>query len=210
MNARAQGPGQHEGRLKRGMQPCKREGRHDSGRACSHACGREDGRGCEPQYGHAKRLAKAAWAAPAWRSQRGIAAIEFALVFPLFFVIFYSIVTYGLIFAVNQTLSLAAQEGGRAALRYEGETSLSSAYTLRTSAACTTAQGLVAWIPQAQASCSNQACTGGMQCVTVQMTYNYAAHPLVPTLPMMGFVTPSTLGAQVVVQLDPASIQANM
>jgi Flp pilus assembly protein TadG len=155
-------------------------------------------------------LLKSGGAACPWRSQRGVAAIEFALVFPLFFVIFYSIVTYGLIFAANQTLSLAAQEGGRAALRYEGETTLSSAYTLRTNAACTTAQGLVAWIPRAQANCSNQACTGGMQCVTVQMTYDYGTYPLVPKLPLMGFATPSTLGAQVVVQLDPASIQANL
>jgi Flp pilus assembly protein TadG len=161
-----------------------------------------------PKRGELHR--KSSGAAHAWQTQRGVAAIEFALVFPLFFVIFYSIVTYALIFAANQTLSLAAQEGGRAALRYAGETSLSGAYTNRTNAACTTAQGLVAWIPKAQAKCTNQACTGGMQCVTVLMTYDYGTYPLVPNLPLMGFATPSTLGAQVVVQLDPASIQANL
>ena len=153
---------------------------------------------------------------PALSKQRGMAAIEFALVFPMFFVVLYAIIAYGLIIAANQTLSLAAQEGGRAALRFEGETSLAQAYTLRTSAACSTAQSLVAWLPTGglTASCSNAACTGtgatGMQCVTVQMSYNYRGFPLVPNLPMMGFATPSTLGAQVVVQLDPASILANM
>jgi Flp pilus assembly protein TadG len=182
MNTREPDPGQREVRLKRVKRPLKRE----------------------------ERLQKSGGAAHARRSQRGVAAIEFALVFPLFFVIFYSIVTYGLIFAANQTLALAAQEGGRAALRYEGETTLSGAYTLRKNAACTTAQGLVAWIPKAQATCTTQACTGGMQCVTVQMTYDYGTYPLVPNLPLMGFATPSTLGAQVVVQLDPASIQANL
>ena len=152
----------------------------------------------------------------AWNDQRGVAAIEFALVFPLFFVVLYAIVAYGLIFAASQTLSLAAQEGGRAALRFEGETSLTQAYQLRTSAACSTAQGLVAWLPASglTATCTNAACatTGStsMQCVTVQMSYNYQGFPLVPNLPMMGFATPKTLGAQVVVQLDPASIQANM
>jgi Flp pilus assembly protein TadG len=155
-------------------------------------------------------LPKSGFRVRVWRGQRGVAAIEFAFVFPLFFVIFYAIVTYGLIFAASQTLSLAAQEGGRAALRFAGETSLTSAYTLRTTAACTTARGLIAWIPSAVATCSNAACTGGMQCVTVQMTYDYQAHPLVPNLPLMGFVTPPSLGAQVVVQLDPASIQANL
>jgi Flp pilus assembly protein TadG len=145
-----------------------------------------------------------------------VAAIEFALVFPLFFVVLYAIVAYGLIFAASQTLSLAAQEGGRAALRFEGETSLAQAYSLRTTAACSTAQSLVSWLPAAgmTASCSNAACTSsgstGMQCVTVQMSYNYIGFPLVPNLPLMGFATPATLGAQVVVQLDPASILANM
>jgi Flp pilus assembly protein TadG len=151
-----------------------------------------------------------------WSNQRGVAAIEFALVFPLFFVVLYAIVAYGLIFAASQTLSLAAQEGGRAALRFEGETSLAQAYSLRTTAACSTAQSLVSWLPAAgmTASCSNAACTSsgstGMQCVTVQMSYNYIGFPLVPNLPLMGFATPATLGAQVVVQLDPASILANM
>lgn len=36
----------------------------------------------------------------AWQRQRGATAVEFALVFPLFFLIFYAIVTFGLIFAV--------------------------------------------------------------------------------------------------------------
>jgi Flp pilus assembly protein TadG len=148
--------------------------------------------------------------------ERGMAAIEFALVFPMFFVVLYAIIAYGLIIAANQTLSLAAQEGGRAALRFEGETSLTQAYTLRTSAACSTAQSLVSWLPAGGLStrCSNAACTGtgatSMQCVTVTMSYNYRGFPLVPNLPMMGFATPATLGAQVVVQLDPASILANM
>lgn len=51
----------------------------------------------------------------AWQRQRGATAVEFALVFPLFFLIFYAIVTFGLIFAVQQNLTLAATEGARAA-----------------------------------------------------------------------------------------------
>ncbi len=51
------------------------------------------------------------------KKQQGAAAIEFAILFPIFFLIFYAIITYGLIFAAQQTLTLAAAEGARAAVR---------------------------------------------------------------------------------------------
>ena len=38
--------------------------------------------------------------------KKGAAAIEFAIIFPIFFIIFYAVVTYGLIFAAQQTLTL--------------------------------------------------------------------------------------------------------
>lgn len=45
------------------------------------------------------------------KNQNGAAAIEFAILFPIFFLIFYAVVTYGLIFVAQQTLTLAAAEG---------------------------------------------------------------------------------------------------
>lgn len=51
--------------------------------------------------------------------QRGNIAIEFAIVFLLFFFVFYAIVTYSLIFVAQQSLTLAAAEGARAALRFQ-------------------------------------------------------------------------------------------
>jgi Flp pilus assembly protein TadG len=47
------------------------------------------------------------------RRQRGTAAVEFAMIFPLFFVILYGIVTFSLIFVAQQNLTLAAEEGAR-------------------------------------------------------------------------------------------------
>jgi Flp pilus assembly protein TadG len=52
------------------------------------------------------------------RKQKGAAAIEFAFVFPVFFLVFYGIITYGIIFLAQQSITLAAAEGARAALRY--------------------------------------------------------------------------------------------
>jgi Flp pilus assembly protein TadG len=56
--------------------------------------------------------------ATAQRLQRGAYALEFALVFPVFFVLFYGVLSFGLIFTVQQSLTLAAEDGARASLRY--------------------------------------------------------------------------------------------
>lgn len=53
------------------------------------------------------------------KRQRGATAIEFALVFPVFFLVFYGMLTYGLIFMMRLNLQHAAEEGARAALRHQ-------------------------------------------------------------------------------------------
>ena len=70
------------------------------------------------------------------RRQRGATAVEFALVFPLFFTIVYMIITFSLMMVAQQNLTLAAEEGARAALNYQPNTSLQSALTNRAAAAC--------------------------------------------------------------------------
>jgi Flp pilus assembly protein TadG len=53
------------------------------------------------------------------RKQRGAYAIEFAVVFMLLFGLLYAIICYGLIFALRLGLQNAAEDGARAALRYQ-------------------------------------------------------------------------------------------
>lgn len=50
------------------------------------------------------------------KCQRGAAAIEFALLFVPMFALFYALVSYGLIMALMQGMTLAAEEGARAAI----------------------------------------------------------------------------------------------
>lgn len=52
--------------------------------------------------------------------QEGATALEFALVLPVFFLLFYGMLTYGLIFLMRLGLQHAAEDGARAALRYPG------------------------------------------------------------------------------------------
>lgn len=53
------------------------------------------------------------------RSQRGATAIEFALVFPLLFMLFYSVVVYAYLFVLQESVSFAAQEAAAAAHRVD-------------------------------------------------------------------------------------------
>lgn len=144
------------------------------------------------------------------RAQRGATAVEFALVFPLFFTILYAIVTFSLILVAQQNLTMAAEEGARAALNWQSNTSMQSALTNRGSAACTAAKAVVATlVKSAQCTPSSAACGpgGAMQCVNVLLTYNYQANPLVPNLPLLSYAVPTTLSSSATVQLNPENIQ---
>ncbi|MGX7003649.1 TadE/TadG family type IV pilus assembly protein [Caballeronia sp. KNU42] len=144
------------------------------------------------------------------RAQRGTMAVEFAMVFPVFFLVFYAIVTYSMIFVAQQSLTLAASEGARAALRYQpGATSASAALALRASAACATATGLVNWLAgSAPCTATYAGCSfdATMQCVNVALNYNYAKRPLVPALPLIGLPVPASLTASAMVQLNPENL----
>ncbi|MDR5773646.1 MULTISPECIES: pilus assembly protein [unclassified Caballeronia] len=144
------------------------------------------------------------------RDEEGATALEFAIVFPLFFLIFYAIVTYSLIFVAQQSLTLSAEEGARAALRYQrGATNAAQALDLRTAATCTTANGLKNWLGSASTCTASRApCTYDttMQCVAVALSYDYASNPLVPTLPLLSLALPAKLTANASVQLNPDSV----
>jgi Flp pilus assembly protein TadG len=144
------------------------------------------------------------------RAQQGSMAVEFAIVFPLFFLIFYAIVTYSIVLVAKQSLTLAAAEGARAALRYQpGATTSDAALKLRTAAACAAATPLVSWLKITQpcaTTVANCSYAPAMKCVSVALTYNYASQPVVPALPLIGLPVPSTLNASATVQLNPENL----
>ncbi len=145
--------------------------------------------------------------------QRGVAAIEFALAFPLFFAILYGIVMYSMIFLVQHSLTAAAAEGARAALVYQNAANTTAALTSRANAACTRALAVVNWLTQAPqctqtvstapAGCSSNT---AMDCVQITLSYPWSSKPLVPPLPLMGLISPTSLVGQATVQIDPVNI----
>ncbi|WP_345813768.1 TadE family protein [Paraburkholderia sp. PREW-6R] len=144
------------------------------------------------------------------RRQTGSTAIEFALIFPLFFVIVYSIVTFSLLMVAQQNLTLAAEEGARAALNWQSNSSLQSALTNRAAAACVAAKAAASSLV-ASASCTptSSACGPGndMRCVNVVMSYDYRSNPILPAIPFLNFTLPATLTSSATVQLNPENIQ---
>lgn len=141
--------------------------------------------------------------------EHGTAAIEFALVFPLLFVMLYGIVTYSMIFVAKQSLTLAAEEGARAALNYQSASSAAAALSARSQSACTAATNSAAWLRGA-ANCTAQAqaCSydASLDCVEVTLTYDYASRPLVPTLPLLGLALPGTLTSAATAQINPENL----
>lgn len=158
-----------------------------------------------------------------YKNQKGAAAIEFAVIFPIFFLIFYAIVTYGLIFAAQQTMTLAAAEGARAAVRYQKADTPAARQSLRVAAACDMANQSLTWLMKAggqttipaagvcgtgttQVEATPVTCSGlsGVTCVQVLVTYNYAAAPLIPRLfgSLLSLPTPDQLQGKAVAQIN--------
>lgn len=150
---------------------------------------------------------------------RGAAAVEFALVFIPFFVIFYALASYALVFTLTQAMTQAAEEGARAAVAALGPEDFPSqeAYlsNVRGQVRATVADTL-SWLPAATrelvvgAEGANVAVepvdVNGALGIEVEITYpDYSANPLVPllTFPVFGAVprVPENLVARAVVTL---------
>jgi Flp pilus assembly protein TadG len=148
------------------------------------------------------------------RGFRGSAAIEFAIIFPVFFFVLYAIVTYSMVFLTQQSLTAAAEEGARAALVWQNAASPGAALSARAGQACGRAASVVSWLP-ATATCTNAISTApsgcsnnpNMDCIQVTLTYAYGTNPLVPLLPLLNLVVPQSLTGQATVQLDPENLQ---
>ena len=76
------------------------------------------GAGYEIKNRHGGRLNAALRQGGAVRRERGAYAVEFALVFAVFLMLVLGLIAAGVTFASQQLLTLAAEDGARAALRY--------------------------------------------------------------------------------------------
>ena len=77
--------------------------------------------------------------------QRGAAAVEFALVFPMLFIVTYGAIIYSYIYVLRQSLTFAAQEAAQAAVSVQPG---ASGYDDQVKqVAVRTAQSAISWMP---------------------------------------------------------------
>ncbi|BBH18220.1 hypothetical protein Back2_25070 [Nocardioides baekrokdamisoli] len=130
-----------------------------------------------------------------------MAAVEFALLLIPLLVIIWGMISYGIMFTYRQALSQAAGEGARAAVAAPSTSTWTAASAAVNNAlgsysqACGTSSGTqstsyLTCTVSAAATCANDA---SHTCVTVTLTYPYRTNPLIPNIPGLGIIVPSTL-----------------
>jgi len=139
--------------------------------------------------------------------QRGAVAIEFALLFVIFFGVFYALLSYVFVVLLQQGLAQASAEGARAAIRVDPSayTSDSALQTDATTLARNAVRSAIAWMPAPWENTLNSniqvalvknnvplasGATVVVRTVTVTVTYpNYASNPMLPSLTLPGLAT---------------------
>lgn len=129
------------------------------------------------------------------RTDRGAAAVEFALVLlPLIYIVF-GIIDYGFMLSFRQQVSQAADEGARAgAVQIDATKQISDGTAAVNSAmAALKVNGSAVTCGSGGLSCSvtKAACANDAthQCITVTLTYAYKANPVIPTMPLIPMPT---------------------
>lgn len=124
--------------------------------------------------------------------------VEFSIVFVLFMFLLWAIVSYGFIFALEQSMTHAAAEGAR--------TAVGSDPGFETFVADSVVDDQLDWLGNKATHVVVSSTTAPCDydttedCLTVSVTYPYQSQPLIPAL--FSVLTPAELQTQATVQLD--------
>ena len=125
----------------------------------------------------------------------GTAALELALILPVFVFILYALIAFGVALSTKHSVTGAASEGARAAIGAPDYATAKAQAQSRITTVLGTANGrYTVTIPSSATAC------GTHSCIEVTVTWDYAGHPVVPSAPGLGVVMPSTLTSKAVVQ----------
>jgi Flp pilus assembly protein TadG len=135
--------------------------------------------------------------------QRGAALVEFAIASVVLLVLLFGIIEYGYVLSFKQGLTQAAAEGARIAAVGGDGPAINAAVTRAVNAfnqncdvgGLDCKSDTTAWPPVAYPC-------GTHSCVTVEVTYDWKNHPLLPQFPGLGLLLPDTLKAKSVTQVS--------
>lgn len=148
------------------------------------------------------------------RSERGAAALEFALVTPILMGLLLGIISYGYMLSFRQGISQSAAEGARAAAVLPGSTvttakadAARAAVNRALAAYDVTCSGtelrrdttVVGTCAVSIATCTNNTAE---QCASVRINYAYRQHPLLPSFPGLGGTLPEKLDYTAVAEVS--------
>ncbi len=158
--------------------------------------------------------------------QRGVYALEWAIIFPVFFMLLYAILCYGLTFLTRESMQHAVEEGARTALRYPLGID-SPDWSHRKTAAVNAVKSNLSWLPTNlqptdstitftvcridDTSCSaatalnpKLSCDVNLPCM-VYVSYaiaDYNAGAIAPAIPGFGLILPAKLQASASILMD--------
>lgn len=150
-------------------------------------------------------------------SERGAAAVEFALVVPLLLLLLFGIIGYAYMLSFRQALSQGAAEGARAAAvsplpvaadkqqaALDAVNEALDSYGVTCSGTAVGSNLMKGTTDVGSCSVATAACTndGTKDCVTASLDYEYADHPLLPSVPGLGIVLPDHLRYRAVAQVS--------
>ncbi len=149
------------------------------------------------------------------RQQRGIAAIEFAMIAMLFVSVVYAAASFGAVFYTQQVVSRAAGDGARAISLLGAATlgvndptiqgivykSLASSLIAPSSVSMTEA-GRTTWVSSSNnvTVLVDPTCGGVAGCAKVTVKYQYGQNRVLPVVPLLSWV-PDTLTASAIVPI---------
>lgn len=127
-------------------------------------------------------------------SERGAAAVEFALVAPLLLLLLFGIISYGYMLSFRQAISQGAAEGARAAAVAPPGSDYGAVATAAVTEALSSYQDVSCGTAAVSCQVTVDPCVAGQTAyATVTVDYNYALRPLTPALPGLGIVMPDHL-----------------
>ncbi|MGH2719138.1 MAG: TadE/TadG family type IV pilus assembly protein [Actinomycetota bacterium] len=149
------------------------------------------------------------------RGDRGSVAVEFAIILPVFLILVYGGLSFGLAMSAKSIVTEAAADGARAAIGQSTAVAQGQTYSAAELVAQNEAEQVLnnegtgyktyAVVTPTQSIAGDGTCGSSLSavCVTVSISFPYSAHPAIPNAPGLGLVLPTNVNAAYTVEVTP-------